>query len=326
MLNKKLIKKITIAGALLIFVALLGISIWSPSAIEDSPVLIDIWGEQGAGPKQFQGPIGITGQEGLVIISDTGNSRLQVFNEEGKLIRTISHERMVRPMQIALHDDRIYVPEYQNDLILIFNLSGELLQTIGSNGKGAGEFDAPAGVAVDSEERIYVADFYNHRIQIFDRNGNFLKQIGITGEKSFLPGRFNYPTDVEISAGQKIIVADAYNDRIQVFSADGELMNRWGGPFGLNISGGLNGWFRTATGVDLGPKDEVFVADFYNNRVQKFTHEGKFLASIKGPKKESFDRPTASFSSPSGRIFIVDFGNHQIKVFQKQNVSNTKEN
>lgn len=320
MLNKQLIKRMTIAGALLIFVVLLGISIWNPSATESSPVLIDTWGKQGSGPKQFQGPIGITGKEGLIIISDTGNSRLQIFNEKGTLIRIIRHEKMIRPMQIALHDDKLYVPEYQNDLILIFNLSGELLKTIGVSGKGPGEFDAPAGVAVDSEGRIYVADFYNHRIQVFNKNGVFLKQIGKTGEKSFLPGRFNYPTDVEISSDQKIIIADAYNDRIQVFSTDGELINRWGGPLGLNISGGFNGWFRTATGVDLGPKGDIFVADFYNHRIQKFTSEGKFLDSIKSSKQDSFDRPTASFSSPSGKIFIVDFGHNQIKVFQKQNI------
>jgi hypothetical protein len=60
----------------------------------------------------------------------------------------------------------------------------------------------------------------------------------------------------------------------------------WVGPFGLhlphsiNFLGGLHGWFRTPTAVAIGPTGDVFVADEENDRIQKFTSTGKFLAAF----------------------------------------------
>lgn len=323
--RNKIIQVVILIFLTTTLISLLGVFLWTPENREAPPVLIDTWGKEGVAPGEFKGPIGITGKAGLIVISDPGNSRLQVFDERGKLIRIIEHEKMVRPMHISLSNDNIYVSEYQNDMILIFNFAGELLQTVGKSGNGPGEFDAPAGVAVDHQGNIYVADFYNHRIQILDESGRFLRQIGKTKEKGFLPGKFNYPTDLAITHDQKIVVADAYNDRVQVFSQNGDLIDWWGGPFGLNIAGSFNGWFKTATGIGLGNKDEVFVADFYNNRVQKLTIEGDFLVAITGPENAFLSRPTDIFLSSSGNLYVVDFGNHQIKVFQTQDLKNITE-
>ena len=38
--------------------------------------------------------------------------------------------------------------------------------TIGSEGNAAGEFNYPAGVAIDGEGHIVVADSSNHRVQV----------------------------------------------------------------------------------------------------------------------------------------------------------------
>ena len=41
------------------------------------------------------------------------------------------------------------------------------LGEFGENGDKPGEFDSPAGIAVDPGDRVYVADSDNHRIQAF---------------------------------------------------------------------------------------------------------------------------------------------------------------
>ena len=46
-----------------------------------------------------------------------------------------------------------------------------VVQVIGRKGTGVGEFNAPAGLAVDSDGNLYVCDAYNHRIQKFMTNG-----------------------------------------------------------------------------------------------------------------------------------------------------------
>lgn len=225
-----------------------------------------------------------------------------------------------RPMHIDIHDGKLYVAEYLNDRIQVFSMRGESISVIGSPGSGPGEFDAPAGVVVDAEGRLYVADFYNHRVQILERNGRFIQQIGSTGVKGFRLGKFNYPTDVSLLPDGKLVVADAYNDRVQIFNADGYFIRKRGGPFASNISGSYNGWFKTATAVHVGPEGNIFVADFFNNRIQKFTPKGVFLVAFgeKGAGPGQFDRPIDMAVDESGNIYVVDFGNNRIQKFTTQ--------
>ncbi len=48
----------------------------------------------------------------------------------------------------------------------------------GSQGNGNGQFDEPAGVAVDSRGNVYVADRYNFRIQKLTSDGHFVTGSG----------------------------------------------------------------------------------------------------------------------------------------------------
>lgn len=50
--------------------------------------------------------------------------------------------------------------------IQVFNQEGEFMLKFGSNGEGNGQFNAPTGVAVDSNGNIIVADWGNSRIQV----------------------------------------------------------------------------------------------------------------------------------------------------------------
>jgi len=108
----------------------------------------------------------------------------------------------------------------------------------GSAGDGAGQFNSPFGIAVDSMKNIYVADSRNHRIQVFDSAGNFLFmfgwgvddgtsefqictsadtpcQAGINGNGV---GQFDFPVGIAVDSMKNIYVAELSNHRIQVFS------------------------------------------------------------------------------------------------------------
>lgn len=51
-------------------------------------------------------------------------------------------------------------------LLQVYNADGEFLFKFGSHGEGNGQFNAPTGVAVDSNGNIIVADWGNSRIQV----------------------------------------------------------------------------------------------------------------------------------------------------------------
>jgi len=220
-------------------------------------------------------------------------------------------------MHLSVYGDKLYVAEYLNDRIQVFSLDGKPLHIIGSSGSGPVEFDAPAGVAVGPSGTIFVADFYNQRVQVISPEGQLIRQLGQTGKKGIRAGRFNYPTDLVLLSDGKLVVADAYNDRIQIFDADGKFLRKWGGPLATNIKGSFKSWFKTATGVGVGPGDAIFVADFYNHRIQKFNKDGKFLSSTGeyGSGAGQFDRPTSVAVDNDGFLYVLDYGNHRIQKF-----------
>ncbi len=240
---------------------------------------------------------------------------MRIFGEPGEALGQLG-----RPMNLTIHGAELYVPEYFNDRIQIFGLDGEAKRMLGEPGINRGQLDAPGGVAVDADDAVYVADFYNQRVQKLGSDGRFIRQWGKSGEVGIWAGLFNYPTDVAVAPDGRLYVADGYNDRIQVFRADGEFSHKWGGPLAMNIFGPFNGWFATVTSVALDQDGNVFIADFYNHRVQKFASDGTFLTSFgaKGNGPGQFEYPIAVAIAPDGDVFITDFGNHRVQRWRPQ--------
>jgi sugar lactone lactonase YvrE len=250
-----------------------------------------------------------------VFVSDSRNGKIQVFDFDGNFKLAFGEKELGRPMNLTIHEKELYVADYWNDSILIYSLDGELRRSIGHAGKGASEFNGVAGVAVNDKGELFVADFSNQRIQHLRANGEFIEQWGTTEKVGIRAGEMNYPTDVAIATDGTLYVADGYNDRIQVFSSEGEFLHKWGGPFALNISGPFNGWFATASSVTIGPRGNVFTADFYNNRVQKFAPDGTFLSAFgeKGAGSGQFDRAVAVAVAKDGTVFVTDLGNNRVQ-------------
>ncbi|PYN82856.1 MAG: hypothetical protein DMD97_00165, partial [Candidatus Rokuibacteriota bacterium] len=109
-----------------------------------------------------------------------------------------------------------------------------------------------------------VADRF--RVQKFDASGTFLAAWGSSGSGN---GQFGYPLGVATDASGNVYVADPYNFRIEKFDASGTFLTAWGsqgsgdGQFALPLSGFPWGVATDASG-------NVYVADKYNHRIQKF--------------------------------------------------------
>jgi sugar lactone lactonase YvrE len=170
-------------------------------------------------------------------------------------------------------------------------------------------------VAVASNGDLFVVDFYNQRVQRLRPDGGFIRQWGKTGAAGIWAGEFGYPTDAAMAKDGRLYIADGYNDRVQVFGPDGRFLRKWGGPFALNFFGPFNGWFATVTSIALDGRENVFVADFYNNRVQKFTPDGGFLTTFgkRGSGPGEFQYAIAVATAKNGSVFVADFGNHRIQ-------------
>lgn len=110
-------------------------------------------------------------------------------------------------------------------------------------------------------------------------------------------------------------VADGYGNRVQAFDAAGEFLHKWGGPFAIGLYGPFNGWLTTVTGIAVGSDERAFAADFYNDRVQVFTAEGKFLNTFgeTGDGPGQFHHAIALDIASDDTVCVADFQNNRIE-------------
>lgn len=302
---------VSTAAAALVFI---------PFSKEADYQFVSMWGKKGAETGQFDDPTGLAISGSELFVSDARNGRVQVFDLNGKFARSFGSKgegpgQLGRPMNLAISGDEVFVPEYFNDRIQVFDLAGNSKRTIGSAGTEPGQFNAPGGIAIGGDGSLFVADFYNHRVQQLKNDGSFIRQWGTTGKSGIWAEQFGYPTDVALGANNMLYVADGYNDRVQAFDSNGKFAVKWGGPLAMNIYGPFNGWFATVTSVATDKAGNVFVADFYNNRIQKFTADGTFLSSFgeKGSGPGQFSYPIALAVGDDGSIYVADYGNNRIQ-------------
>jgi len=128
----------------------------------------------------------------------------------------------------------------------------------GERGSAPGQFQDPTGLAVANDE-VFVADSRNGRIQVFDLDGNFKRAFGHPGDQ---PGELGRPMNLTVRDGE-LYVPEYFNDRVQIFTLDGTPKRI------IGKAGKGPGAFSAPGGVAVAENGDLFVADFYNHRVQQ---------------------------------------------------------
>ncbi|MBI3483728.1 MAG: 6-bladed beta-propeller, partial [Acidobacteria bacterium] len=179
-----------------------------------------------AGPPQFHRmvrPYGIALDSlGRVIVSDPGVPAVHILDFEKQKYEQLNGGKgqpFRSPMGVAVDaQDNIYVSDSGLGIVFVFDSKGRHKSSIGKLQGGAGFFQRPTGIAVDSAaKRLYVADTLRHKIYALDLTGRVL---GSFGERGLRPGQFNFPTEIVVR-GEKLLVVDAMNFRVQTLTRDG---------------------------------------------------------------------------------------------------------
>lgn len=124
--------------------------------------------------------------------------------------------------RLAAANDQIYVPEANYHKVHIFNGSGDLVKTLGSQrGSDNGQFDYPHAAAV-SGGNVYILD---ERIQILDAAGQYISQFG----SGINDGQYFAPRDIAVDTAGNVYVTDPYGYRIQKFTSNGVFLGQYGG-------------------------------------------------------------------------------------------------
>lgn len=131
-----------------------------------------LWGSPGTEPGQFNRAEGVAvGPGDDVFVADSCNHRIQVFDRDGKFLR--SHGRagshageFSYPYDIRVDSNGTqYVCEFGNSRITVLDARDQVIEVIGGAGSAPGRFANPWAVALDTKGNLYIADSQNHRVQ-----------------------------------------------------------------------------------------------------------------------------------------------------------------
>jgi DNA-binding beta-propeller fold protein YncE len=171
----------------------------------------------------------------------------------------------------------------------------------GSTGSDDGQLRSPQGIAIDSSGNVYVADQGNARIDKFTSTGRFLAQWGTYG-----PGKSQFydPYGVAVAPSGKVYVTDYLKNQVDVFTDTGAFITQWGSND--TEPGSALGLFDAPTGIAVDPAGNVYVADYYNDRVQKFDGAGKILSWFSLlPISHELNGPAGVAVSSSGNVYVT---------------------
>jgi DNA-binding beta-propeller fold protein YncE len=131
------------------------------------------------------------------------------------------------------------------------------------------DFKGPFGVAVNSRDIVYVAEIGNKRVSKFTTDGKWLGVIDHIEGYGALAG----PFDVCIGPNDSIYITDTLGHRVLVLDAQENLRFVLGTP----DKGAGPGQFAEPHFVTVNQGGEIFVADTFNARIQKFTPDGEWI-------------------------------------------------
>ncbi len=199
-------------------------------------------------------PFGIFVHDGvLYVVSQKG--KLTIMDETGNVEESLNLRG--RPIDVVKLGGKLFITNGKRQTIDIYDLSGNLIKSIGGKGTAPGNF---VGVFLESSSKdtLFVVDSVNARIQEFDKNGNFIRSFGKFGIEE---GNLFRPKGVAYCGNGKLVVSDAITGSVQLF-------NIYGG-FEDVIAEGLH--YPTAVACYKG---EVFVLEPLKNRVLTFKVQG----------------------------------------------------
>jgi DNA-binding beta-propeller fold protein YncE len=202
-------------------------------------------------------------------------------------------------------DDNVYVFCRGNRPVMIFDKEGRFLDAWGEIG-GDHYFTFPHGLSVAPDGFVYTADSRDHAVRKFTKDGRNVLTLGSPHQNApaFSGKPFNRPTHATAAPNGDIYVSDGYgNARIHCFSPEGELKFAWGS------SGHGPGEFNTVHSVFIDSDDErLYAADRYNNRVQYFTLDGRYVGEWGGLRL-----PQSVRKGPGGEFYVAELA-HRVTV------------
>ena len=227
-----------------------------------------------------------------------------------------------------------YVIDRSNHKIRKIDASGEVTTFAGTGVAGSNDGNAtearfryPDAAICDSNGNLFVTDQSNHKIRKITPDG-IVSTFAGTGTIGSADGNginasFHFPAGITIDADNNLIIADFGNNKIRKITPDGIVTTLAGiGIAGSDEGTVLTAQFNGPTGVTIDDLGNIFVADYYNNKVRKISTLGD-VSTLAGNgtagnvngfgTSATFNGPATVTLDSHNNIFLTDEQNHSIR-------------
>ena len=128
------------------------------------------WGRHGSAPGELDLPHSVViDGGGLLHIADRNNARIQVFDIDGRFVRSSTHPGT--PCGLAVGPDgSLYLAHGHTGLVKQLDWDGNVLGETGGQGKTLGRFGEAHYIAVSRRGEVFVTDTLNWRVQKYVKN------------------------------------------------------------------------------------------------------------------------------------------------------------
>ena len=188
----------------------------------------------------------------------------------------------------------------------------EYSSQFGSAGTGNGQFDYPAGIAVDPSGNIYVSDTGNNRVQKFDSSGNYLSQFGSFGYGGNGLFWMSSPgvggIDFDSSGNIYVINGQPPPALIAKYDSDGNFISQFN-VIADDLQDGM------LAGIAVAPSGNIYVSQRTLGRIKVYDSSGNYLFKFDGGPGHYLSSPTSIALDSSGNVYVADFGNNVIEIF-----------
>lgn len=217
--------------------------------------------------------------------------------------------------------NEVYIADYANDRIQVFNTTGTQIRSVGSRGTDVGQMIGPRGVAVDSLGNILVSDYGNSRVLFFEKNGtgftNTLTFNDFNGTALNQPyGVATYEEFVPQITGDFYIV-DTGNARLIRCDRSGTFV--W--SYGTEGTGTTQLYLPTDVGVSTNGQN-IYISDTGNNRIVQIDRTGARIRSWSdgGESHISLNGSVGIHVDYAGHVYVADQYNHRIVKYSSEGV------
>ena len=218
------------------------------------------------------------------------------------------------PRAVVSHGDDIFVLDSGNNRVLQLTEAGEVVAVFCQDDGNEFLLQSPLSMAL-YDNKLYIANTGASQIVVLQLSGELDTSFTLDPiEENDVAPR---PSGIALNEDGELYVADSSNHRVLHLNQKGQLIDFIGSADGS--PGNDQYAFNEPLGLTLDSAGHLYVADSQNNRVVRYSSNGRYLQEMQVITNSSnFSKFTDIVVSPEGIVYASDHNRHMVQVFSSQ--------